>query len=166
MSDSSQRDPARIKARVIASSAGGKRQAAVGYTGTRRRPIRTLIVDNSPQIVQSLSLFFKTEEGFELAGSASNRQEAVRRVVTLRPDLVVMDVLMPGMDGLEATRRIKGREGAPVVIIFALEDGDGCRLAAKTAGADAFVGKVPKAARRLRAAIRRAFPGANVRWPR
>jgi len=56
-------------------------------------------------------------------------------------DLVLMDVHMSGMGGLEATRRIKGRKGAPVVILCALDDGGHVRAAAQAAGADAFVSK-------------------------
>jgi CheY-like chemotaxis protein len=74
----------------------------------------------------------------------------------------MMDVRMPGMDGLEATRKIKAREGAPVVIMFTLEDSESVRAAAKAAGADDFVAKAARPNDALRAAIRRAFPG--VRW--
>jgi CheY-like chemotaxis protein len=78
-------------------------------------------------------------------------------------DLVLTDLHMAQMDGLEATRRIKRREGAPVVILCALDDGGHVRAAAKAAGADAFVPKAPKMFTTLPAAIRSAFPGVNLR---
>ena len=84
----------------------------------------------------------------------------------LGPDLVMMDIRMPEMDGLEATRRIKGREDAPVVIMFTLEDSEGARAAAKRVGADDFVAKAPKMVNALEAALRRAFPRVKLRRPR
>ena len=140
-----------------------KRQRVSERAARKRGSIRALIVNDSPFVVRSVGLFLKGQKGVEVVGSAANGQEAVQRVAVLRPDLVMMDVRMPEMDGLEATRRIKRRRALPVVIIFALEDSEGCRLAAKTAGADAFVGKVAKGVSRWRAAIRRAFPGVTGR---
>jgi DNA-binding NarL/FixJ family response regulator len=152
-----------MKARVISSSAGGKRQGAAERTGTERRRIRTVIVDDAPFVVQSLESFFRRQEGFDLVGTATSGQEAVQRVAELRPDLVLMDIRMAGMDGLEATRRIKGHEESPVVIMLSLEDSAGVRAAAKAAGADGFATKVPKMLEALRAAIGRAFPEVEVR---
>ena len=96
-------------------------------------------------------------------GVAETGLEAVDRVAELKPDLVLMDIRMPGMDGLEATRRIKEHEESPVVITFTLEDTEGVRAAAKAAGADDFVAKVPEVVNTLREAIRRAFPRVRVR---
>jgi CheY-like chemotaxis protein len=94
-------------------------------TGAKPRRIRVVIVDDSPFVVKSVELFFKRQESFEVVGIASNGVEAVQRVTEQRPDLVVMDVRMPEMDGLEATRRIKGQNDSPVVIIVTQEDGRG-----------------------------------------
>ena len=126
------------------------------------RRIRTLIVDDSPLVVRSLENFFVQERGFEVVGVAGTGLEAVERVGRLGPDLVVTDVLMPKMDGLEATRRIKARKDAPVVIVFTLDDSEGTRARAKSAGADDFVAKAPKAWDVLTAVIRRAFPSTKV----
>jgi DNA-binding NarL/FixJ family response regulator len=142
---------------------GGKRVGAAGRTSKKQRRIRTVIVDDSALVMQSLVSFFGRQEGFEVVGSAANGQEAVRRAVELRPDLVLMDIRMPEMDGLEATRRIKVGEDSPVVIMLTLEDSECVRGAAKAAGADGFVTKAPKMFKALRAAIRRAFPGVRVR---
>jgi DNA-binding NarL/FixJ family response regulator len=141
---------------------GGKRQGAAGRTGPRPGRIRSLIVDDSAFILESLRLFFQQQEGFEVVGIAETGLAAVDRVAELRPDLVMMDVRMPGMDGLEATRKIKAREDAPVVIMFTLEDSEGVRAMAKSAGADDFVSKAPQGWDALGAAIQRAFPRVKV----
>ncbi|MBI4278559.1 MAG: response regulator, partial [Armatimonadetes bacterium] len=59
----------------------------------------------------------------------------------LRPDLVIMDLTMPGMNGLEATRRLKARPGAPRVVILSLHDSEAHRAVAAAAGADAYASK-------------------------
>jgi two-component system invasion response regulator UvrY len=68
-------------------------------------------------------------------------EEAVRRCASGGIDLVVMDVVMPGMGGLEAARRIKQMEKPPRVIIISFHDGTGYRDAAEDAGADAYCPK-------------------------
>ena len=141
---------------------GGKPQGAVERTGTKHRRIRTVIVDDSAFIVESLESFFEQQESFEVVGIAETGLGAVDRVAELRPDLVLMDIRMPGMDGLEATRRIKAREGAPVVIMLTLEDGAVVRAMAEGAGADDFVAKAPMVYDALLAAIQRAFPDVTV----
>jgi DNA-binding NarL/FixJ family response regulator len=141
---------------------GGKRQVVVGRAGTKQGRIRTLIVDDSAFIVESLGSFFGQQEGFEVVGIAETGLEAVDRVAELRPDLVMMDIRMPGMDGLEATRKIKACGDAPVVIMYTLEDSEGVRSRAKSAGADDFVAKGSQGWDALAAAIRRAFPRVKV----
>jgi CheY-like chemotaxis protein len=138
---------------------GGKRRQACERPVADCRRILTLIVDDSAFIVERLRSFFQEQEGFEVVGIAETGLEAVERGRELKPDLVVMDIRMPGMDGLEATRRIKAGEHAPVVIMFTLEDSEGVRAAAKAAGADDFVAKAPQVVEALRAAIRRLSRG-------
>jgi len=128
-----------------------------------RRHIRVLVVCKSLLLGDAVGRFLQGLGGFKVVGSASDGQEAVRRVAEAGVDLVLMDVHMPRMDGLEATRKIKGRRGAPVVILCALDDGGQVRAAAKVAGADPFVPKAPKMFTTLPKAIRRAFPGAKLK---
>ncbi len=108
-------------------------------------------------------MFLGELEGFEVVGVAETGAEGVRRVGRLKPDLVLMDIRMPGMDGLEATARIRARGGAPVVIVLTLDDSAEARAAALAAGADDFVGKREEVDSGLRAAIGRAFPMARLR---
>jgi DNA-binding NarL/FixJ family response regulator len=126
-----------------------------------RRPIRVLVVCKSLLLGDTVGRFLQGLGGFKVVGSASNGQEAMRRVAEAGADLVLMDMHMPRMDGLEATRKIKERRGAPVVILCALDDGGHARAAAKAAGADAFVPKAARMFATLPAAIQRAFPGAS-----
>ena len=146
-----------MKPRSLTLSGAAEPRGAVERPRTRHRQIRTVIVDDSPFFVACLECFLKEQEGFELVAVAETGLEAVERVAEFTPDLVLMDVRMPGMDGLEATGRIKAREGSPVVIIITLEDNAGARAAAKAAGADGFVAKAAGMDDGLRSAIRRAF---------
>ena len=96
-------------------------------------------------------------------GTAANGRQALRRVTALEPDLVFMDVRLPGMSGLKATRRIKARnDGSVAIIIMTADDHPGCRAAAKAAGADGFVGKTASMFTALQSTIRRLFPCAQL----
>lgn len=81
-------------------------------------PIRVMIVDEHDMVRRALAMFMRVCEDLELVGEARNGQEALRMCEKLRPDVVLMDLLMPVMDGLTATRRI--REQWPKVRVIAL----------------------------------------------
>jgi len=102
---------------------------------------RVLIVDDSSEFRDVIRAWISARPGVELAATATNGQEAIDAVGSARPDLVLMDVMMPVMDGFEATRRIKARPGAPLVAILTLHDTDTIRHVAAEAGADGFVAK-------------------------
>jgi len=70
-------------------------------------PIRVLLVDDHPIFREGLIALLASRRQFEVVGEASNGQEAVERARALKPDLVLMDIRMPGSGGLEATRNIK-----------------------------------------------------------
>ena len=72
----------------------------------RPHPIRVLVVDDSVVLRMSLAMALRTAEDIELIGELSDGIEAVALTCRLQPDLVLMDVSLPGIDGIEATRRI------------------------------------------------------------
>ncbi len=82
--------------------------------------IRVLIADDSPVVQRTLSSLLKGEPGIEVVGVASNGVEAVRLCRELKPDLVTMDVFMPQMDGLQATRAIMRENPTRIVIISSM----------------------------------------------
>ncbi len=79
---------------------------------------RILLVDDHHVVRQGLTMFLSLEEGLEIVGEATNGAEALDQVAALTPDVVLMDLLMPVMDGVEATRRIK--EAYPDTEVIAL----------------------------------------------
>lgn len=99
------------------------------------------MVDDSPEFVDLAVHFLSVEPTIEIVGCASSGQAALELVAQLCPDLVLMDVAMPEMNGLEATRRIKARPGAPRVVILTLYDNPEYRAGAIAAGADGFIPK-------------------------
>jgi two-component system chemotaxis response regulator CheY len=104
-------------------------------------PIRILLVDDSPAFLESARRFLTGDPLFEIAGQALSGDEAITQVARLQPDLVLMDIAMPGMNGLEATRRLKAQPHPPAVVILTLYDNPEYRTAAQAAHADAFVAK-------------------------
>src|SRR5690349_15605010 len=80
--------------------------------------IRVLVVDDQTLVRGGLRLVLQGREGIEVVGEAANGEEALRATRRLRPDVVLMDVRMPAMDGIEATRRVLAENtGCRVVIL-------------------------------------------------
>jgi NarL family two-component system response regulator YdfI len=99
-------------------------------------PIRILVADDHLIIRQGLRLILETQAGFELVGEASDGAEVVHLCAELHPDVVLMDLRMPGMDGLTAIERLRaGQPGIAVVILTTFNEDDlmmrGLRLGAK-----------------------------------
>ena len=103
--------------------------------------IRILIVDDSRAFLKSASQLIARHQDFQLVGQASSVNEALAQIHLLHPDLVLMDMVMPGLSGLEATRLIKAKTGAPRVIICTLYADIRYEEASTGAGADGFLSK-------------------------
>jgi two-component system chemotaxis response regulator CheB len=86
---------------------------------TRPGPIRVVVVDDSPTVRELLVSLLQSVPDIQVVGVAAEGEEAVRLTKRLRPDVVTMDVFMPNMDGLEATRRIMREAPTPIVVVTA-----------------------------------------------
>lgn len=124
-------------------------------------PIRVLIIDDHRMFAEALQLLLGGEDDIEMAAAVSTAEEALEVSATLQPDVVLMDVDLPGIDGIEATRILRqGQPGASVVIITAYQQPD-VIAAAIDAGASGYVPKT-HAAEELVSVIRRAAAGEMV----
>lgn len=103
--------------------------------------MRVLLVDDHPVVRVGLKALLDATEGMEVVGEASSGEEALRRVRTLEPDIVVMDLAMPGMDGIRATRRITELGLGAKVLVLTVHDEDEFLLPAVDAGAVGFLNK-------------------------
>jgi DNA-binding NarL/FixJ family response regulator len=105
------------------------------------RAITTVVVDDSPNALRAMCSLVAGEPSLSIVGSATNGREALAIARTLRPDLVLLDLEMPVMDGLEVTSHL-GREcPATRVVIVTVHDTPGLRALCCKQGASAFIGK-------------------------
>jgi DNA-binding NarL/FixJ family response regulator len=105
-------------------------------------PLRLLLVDDSEPFLTALTASLADMPQLAIVGIARSAHEAFSQVMQLQPHVVVMDIAMPGLNGLEATRHIKAQPQAPSVVILTMYDNAEYRVAAAAAGADGFVNKV------------------------
>ena len=127
--------------------------------------IRILVVDDQPLMRMGFRMILESQDGFEVVGEAGTGEDAVRLTGSLRPDVVLMDVRMPGEDGVSATRRIVESGSASRILILTTFDLDEYAFAGLRAGASGFLLKdVPPA--ELLAAIRAVASGDAVVSPR
>ena len=118
-----------------------------------RKPLRVLIVDDHRLFAEALEVILASDGRIEIAGHAGTGEEAIEAATSSQPDVVLMDIAMPGMDGLEATRRIA--EKVPSAAILMLT-GSNSRIdvdQAKQAGAAGYVTKDRIAAELVRAIL-------------
>lgn len=106
-----------------------------------RKSIRVLLVDDEPLVRCGLRMRLGSEPDFEVVGEASSGEEAIRLANELRPDVVLLDVRMPGMGGLRAAQALSMGGAHTQVVMLTLHDGISIRRQAQEAGACAFVGK-------------------------
>ncbi|MFH9604069.1 response regulator [Streptomyces rochei] len=126
--------------------------------------IRLLLVDDDPLVRAGLSFMLGGADDVEIVGEAADGDEVAGLVDRTRPDVVLMDIRMPGVDGLTATERLRGRPEAPQVIVLTTFHADEQVLRALRAGAAGFVLKDTPPAEILDA-VRRVAAGDPVLSP-
>ena len=104
--------------------------------------ITVLLVDDHEGFINAALRHLRKVEWLEIVGRASNGLEAIERSETLRPDVLLMDLAMPEMGGLQATRLIKTQDAPPFIVIASHFDDAEHREHAMRAGADDFVSKL------------------------
>jgi DNA-binding NarL/FixJ family response regulator len=123
------------------AQAFGKARVSTGMSAADSRPIRVLLVDDDPVFRELLAFVLRTHRGAELVGQASDGVEGVELAGKLRPDVVLMDLRMPRMDGFEATRRILATVDGPRVLVVSSSSWHEDIERAREAGAAGYVSK-------------------------
>ncbi len=130
----------------------------------QEKQIRVVVVDDHEIVRNGLSIFIRTCSDFELAGEAKNGEEAVKLCKEIQPDVVLMDLFMPGKDGVEATRAIMREHPEIKVIALTSFDNEESVNEALEAGAISFLLK-NVVIDELAAAIRKAYSGKSTLSP-
>jgi len=120
--------------------------------------IRVLIADDQALLREGVRLILEAQEDIEVVAEAGDGREAIRACAQSRPDVVLMDLRMPGLDGIEATAEVVATHDAPRVVILTTFDRDADLHAALRAGASGFLLKTAAAAD-LVSAVRAAAAG-------
>ncbi len=112
--------------------------------------VRVLVVDDQEPFRRAMATVVEATDGFVVVGSATTGEESLTAAAELRPQLVLMDVNLPGIDGIEASRRLTSRPGGPVVVLLSTYDAEEFDIAGS--GAAAYVAKAAFGPDRLSAA--------------
>ncbi len=102
-------------------------------------PIRVLVVDDHPVVRRGLVALLDSLDGFEVAAESSDGESAVREVLLARPDVVLMDVQMPGLSGIEATKRLTVSAPEVPVLMLTMYDDDATVFTAMQVGARGYL---------------------------
>ena len=103
------------------------------------QPTRVVVADDHSLFRYGLKAMLANAEGFEVVGEANTGEEAVEKVAELEPDIVLMDIQMPGINGIEATRRLLETNPRVGVVVVTMFEDDNSVLAAMRTGARGYV---------------------------
>ena len=103
--------------------------------------MRVILVDDNVLFLNALSQQLARKPGIQVVGSASSGDSGLRLIAELKPDVVIVDLAMPDMTGLEVTQRLKIQSQPPRVVVVSLYDEPEYRESAQLAGADAYIVK-------------------------
>jgi len=105
-------------------------------------PVRILIVDDHDVVREGVRAILKKREGWQICGEAANGQDAVRQVEALKPDVVILDITMPKMSGLDVARTVVQSAPRSRVLMFTMHDSDTVEQAVRGSGAHGLVLKL------------------------
>ena len=132
--------------------------------------VRVLLVDDEAPFLRAMSAVVEETAGFEVIGQALSGEQCMLATAHLLPDLVLMDMSLPGMDGVEATSRLRARPSPPVVLLVSTCDEDAGARFVPWCGAAAYVTRSALGPHRLRTewetagASRRPGVAPPTRW--
>jgi DNA-binding NarL/FixJ family response regulator len=127
-------------------------------------PLTLLLADDHQIVRQGLRAILTAEADFRLAGEAADGPEAVRLAERLRPDVLVLDLMMPGLNGMEVTRQVRRRSPRTQVVILSMHSNEAYVVEALRAGASGYVLK-ESSAEDLVTAIREVIAGRRYLTP-
>ena len=127
-------------------------------------PSRILIVDDHEVVRQGIRTILKSRPQWEVCGEAINGKDAIDKAKKLKPDVIIMDITMPEMSGIEATRELAKQKVPSAVLIFTMHESRNLSDTVREAGARGFVLK-SHAARDLLEALERLMSGGTFFGP-
>ena len=104
-------------------------------------PLRILVVDDHDVVRQGVRLILNARSDWEICGEAENGTEALHKEKELKPDIIVLDVTMPGKDGLEVASELKSKKSASKIVVLTMHDSRELAAAVKEVGAEGYVVK-------------------------
>ena len=117
------------------------RGTTTARNGTHPRPVRVLTVDDQPVFRDAARAVVSATPGFEPLAEVGSGEDALALLDKLQPDVVLLDISLPGIDGLETCRRLRSARPAPLVVLISADDDPALRDSASEYGAAAFVAK-------------------------
>lgn len=118
-----------------------KKRFKANHSNGEQMKLRILLVDDNITFLTAVSQCLVMVPDTEVVGHATNGTDALLKVQTLRPDLVLLDIAMPNMTGLEVASRLQSLPYAPRILFLSMHDNESYRAAARELGAVALVGK-------------------------